>query len=812
MTQITDVIRDHVAKGLIPLKDQQIAYIPRLSDDQIEYSIQSYLRNGVRRRINPSNQLCLKLRYLKFMDITPRTFYEYRNNEWSMNTLVNNGIIHPFALFIDGRFIPWEMITLYIAEENNYFLMINAQNYDSYIPLIKDASYAQILELPDNVKYYSGYDMFYDTYFTFDEDGKYSRNDGIHKFYVPDNISTHVMHNYWYSGSPVVAMTVFANTSIKLSPDNMIVFKNSLFSTGTKSILKRAYENYAGDEGYKPYLDIVTSDKTLDPNPVVTFDSTLLSITNENNEDLEFIAFVNYKFTERADNVAKSTLSYLSPLVEDKFYGRETPQSFKDLEEEFDLTMDIHTKYDTNIANAIANIMSYDASIFNPVIKDRSNLVIEEHTGEWVLNHTNYDGILRIPRYASDTKNEYIFVLVNGEMYKYLRLGKYYAGDFNLPIQGIEPTDVVEFLRFQNANNVVFDTVIYENDGYKDYNPDYINDTMVLFSTETDLDYFDFPLPEDGGLQHFPVAYSLDEDESGKIKITLDNPFYYGKKLTVAYKNRYNHFSAVVTEDTTEIKFNLGKSFMYCNDYSKYAVFRNGRKLTSDNYRLTLPVRPTTPFTDFEIYITLPLYKDDRIDILYVPSMMHDDIIIPTIPTSGDIVVDKSKLGYNLSNDLYMIWVNGKKVPKSQIVNISSTRMRIITDQHTTDTLCITKYIPDIDNLAEAFAENEAMWDKVISQLTDEQIYALLGITGDTLTNTEPNIYTESVGVRSIMYELIRDKFLANSIVDPTEPFIYDYQDVDKSIIDGYDDGGNAILDVENANNTDNLDIERVWP
>ena len=252
---------------------------------------------------------------------------------------------------------------------------------------------------------------------------------------------------------------------------------------------------------------------------------------------------------------------------------------------------------------------------------------------------------------------------------------------------------------------------------------------------------------------------------------------------------------------------------MYCNQYSKYLVFYNGRRLGSDHYRLTLPVRTTTPFYKFDIYLSLPCREGDRLDVIYVPSMFKDICMIPSIPVSGDIVVDKSELGYNLSTDLYMVWVNGKKIPKEQVVDIDSTHMRIISDVQTTETVCITQYIPDIDVLIQPFRENEALWDQVTAKLTKEDIEKLLSINGIDINNVEESIYANAVNIRSIMFELIREQYIMNPRVDITGPFIYDYQDVDTTAIESRDEDGCAILPVNDSNRHDNLDnVERPWP
>ena len=426
------------------------------------------------------------------------------------------------------------------------------------------------------------------------------------------------------------------------------------------------------------------------------------------------------------------------------------------------------------------------------------------------MENLNEDGVLIIPRQHSSMIDEFILMLVNGILYKYYRLIKYRANQCIIPIQEIAYTDTVEFLRFQNVNNGVTNIIINEDDGFLNYSPDIINNNMILFSTETDIDIFQFPL---SGLQHFPVDYTLEIDDNGKIKINLTNSFYYGKPLNVAYRNRFQHFWFNLVETTDKYTVNLSDKFMYCNDYAKYLVFYNGRRLGSDHFRLTLPVRPTTPFSTFEIYLSLPVKTGDRLDIVYVPSLMHDTIMMPEVPVSGDIIVDKNVINYGLSTDLYMLWVNGKKIPASHIVDIDSTHIRIISDEASTETLCITKYIPDIDVLTSVFNENEALWDTITAQLSDSEIYSLLGINGVNLTNTETNVYDGAVDIKAIMYELIREQFVMNPRVDITGPFIYDYQDVDQTAIDGYDSGNNAILPVMDANRQDNLDnVTRPWP
>ena len=74
------------------------------------------------------------------------------------------------------------------------------------------------------------------------------------------------------------------------------------------------------------------------------------------------------------------------------------------------------------------------------------------------------------------------------------------------------------------------------------------------------------------------------------------------------------------------------------------------------------------------------------------------------------------------------------------------------------------------------------------------------------------------------MYEIIREHYISNETINIAEGFIYDYQDVDQSImlttidengdtVPVEDGDGNTILEVLDSDATDNLDnVSRPWP
>ena len=385
---------------------------------------------------------------------------------------------------------------------------------------------------------------------------------------------------------------------------------------------------------------------------------------------------------------------------------------------------------------------------------------------------------------------------------------RYYTSKVIIPIQNIGPEDTVEFLRFKNVNNMEKKVIVNANDGYIDYSEEYINENIAFFTTDYNGAVYEFP--EDGE-QHFEIPYTLQKNQYGMTKVILNDPYYYGKELTMTYKNRFKWETFIIEGlgDTDEYVLNLGGRFKYCNQYNRYLVFLNNTRLSSDHYRLVLPVRPTTPFSEFKIYLTIPVSNGDRLDILYTPALFQDIIVKDTIDTSGDIALDKSILDYGLSTDLYMIWINGKKIAQSNISDIDATHIRVTSNEQSTHTLCITKFIPSIEEIDKAFDENAALWDTITSTMTADEINKLLGIKTNTITDTEDNMYSGAADIRYVMNELIRDEFIANPSIDISGPFVYDYIDVDTTIVTDYDSCNNAMLETNDANHENNLIIDR---
>lgn len=900
MKNVIDTINRYKAKSADLLQSQQEAYIPRL-EDQIEHVAQSYTINNQRVVINQMYHVCFKLKYLKWGTAPKRTmdtYFDYKKKssttvddmsiyneyikmtglEYNMKELVNNKIIRPFMLFIDGVFIPWEIMYIHLSREHSYLTVktnMHKNNSGKYYyderfgNLIRNPRYAQIVSIPDYIGYTSDFSTLAEDkkptpdeiIFAFDFNGKYNIDKPEYVYYFKGartiyNTVTKTwaaetprmyLARYSADGIGVSAAPVLDNvTDVEMDKSNVFLFTNGLLTTGDISVLKIAKEieidleiniigtydsaddlesvvantgDYAkvGDAYYRyngyswKYMDFIRKtisgqdieeivvSEPIGTNPEIRFDSTLLTINNGENHNADnynICVFVNRKYDASVDNIVPFEAAPLSEVVDSINKGGDAPEWFEAANTPFQFKMDRTKTYEENVADAIRYMMQYNPAFFGTTVYNKSRLDVEEKNTEWIYAYMSDQGVLSIPRRHYDGDDECIVLLVNGEIYSYMSASSYIANEFIVPINGIESTDNIELWRFKGINNNTYDIVVDEADGFKNYSPSIINNDMVLFSPTPDVDYFDF---SGESLQQFPVEYSLETDADGKIKISLANSFYYDKPLTVAYKSRYVHYTYRPTQSMPDFAINLGNSFKYCHDMKRYNVFYNGRRIDPSKYRLVVPNSPTLPFVQFKLYMSIPVVPGDRVDVIYSPIQFEDIVIYPTIPTSGDLVIEKDIVDYILNPHLYMVWVNGKKIPNSSIAVIDSTHMRIMSNEKSVEYVAITKQIPSIEEIADAFHENESLWDSVTKQLSDEEIEQFFGIPAGSLSANESSIVANAVDNKQVMYELVREEYLNNFRVDTTEPFLYDYED--KTLV-----GEDGIINVADAGVDDNIE------
>lgn len=790
MSRITDLIVKLKSERPEAKLGQQLYAIPQKENDMIAgQSFYYYVGDRRRTAVNFQNEIGLHLNWLKFKRVTPLQYRNLQDSMTPMEELISRDYIYPFLLFINGRMIRWEYITIIVTQER-YDILISGMNQTIFDTYFKGAiKSAYVVMLPDGIEYKDGgFATSNKTLFAFDETG----------LLVKNGTARTVIDNY-DSDVSVIGVDVTTDPIFVFSEENqysyfsesVCVFNNGLYDgVNDISVLSSAIKVNGG--------------------------------TLSTGDSLHVRVFFNKDSTPSYNNISRVALNGIRTDVLNTLRGQAPPEYLNILSIPFDITMDKNKGYEENRSISLNKIAQYNPLFFNEYYMKQRQFATYEVNYDWIQSHLNEDGRLQIPRRFEDGSDYFIIMLVNGELYKYYQNHFYNAGWFICPVVDIEQGDIIELWYFKNARNFELTGTVSSDQEYLPLDTEnyYIDDNLRIFCKQAS-DTHGFVFPSDG-LQQFPVDYALEynSDHSG-FRVRFDDPFYYGKPLTFVSSDRFKYagFSIKLDPGKTDVDFykiNLGKRFEFCNEYDRFLVFYNGRRLMNDHYRLILPNRPTTPFVTCEIYLTIPLKENDRIDVFYLPHHFND-IYQSTddLDTTGLITIDKSSLPFVLDKHLFTFWLNGKKIPNSAIKNFDSNKVQIISDQKSLKTLRVTSMITDkaeYDELKTLFQTYDSYWDQILRLYTSSP-YKLLDISENiVLTNTEADYFVNAVEPNIIMRELLRDQYAGNLVVDTTGPFIYDYDDVDQSAIVGTDPAGNLLFDICDANLQNNLDVDRYSP
>ena len=777
--RVTDTIVRLKSESTYAKLDEHLYAIPQRADDLLVKQVFTYYASDRKPIIfNPATSFCIELDAVKFFPMLSRAYRNLQDSTTPIVDLIEYQKIYPFMLFVNGRFIPWENMKLIVYKEKYYFFVEFSQEEMNFCRMVRTVYTMNLIILPTHIVYSIGVPTDeYTLLFSFDGIGAYAEENWSHAIYYP--------------------------TDRLIIEKRYEVPNNHVFAFRQDAQYKYFNENFFfwdQTQLFCPYAQMQTIGGLVRTNypENVTLTTCISCVNSEQTPIIDNLNKVQY-------NAVSSDLPTLINGAEDK------PEWLTNLAIPFELSMSRDVDYATNRKNAIDYILNYRTDLFYELYEMELNFFTISVDYEWIMSHRDEDGYLNIPRRSDNGKDYYIIVFINGELYQYYKHHFYEANRFLCPVATIIETDVVELMFFKDADIFSFDTVVNQDDDYAPLSYKFFNDSTLIFCKETADTYFTFP---EEGDQHFPVPYSYDTDENGNRKIVFESDFYYGKTVTIAPNRTFRYYGFYVgEEDTAFYKVRLGTTFYNCYDYNRYMIFFNGRRLTNDQYRLTVPCRSTTPFFRFEIYLAVPLNYGDRLDVFYLPDTIRDLDITPSLTSNGILSVNKADLEYLLGSHLYTFWVNGKKLTINQMADFNSLNIVLTEDSKSLKHVKITKMGSAIDEIETEYQSLQELplWDKILGGHADP--YTLTGITPTTIDDAEADTYAGAVPIVSVMWELIREHYIGNAVVDVTTAFIYDYLDQDNTAFDGIDQAGNSIIDAMNAERTDNIDqIERYYP
>ena len=239
--------------------------------------------------------------------------------------------------------------------------------------------------------------------------------------------------------------------------------------------------------------------------------------------------------------------------------------------------------------------------------------------------------------------------------------------------------------------------------------------------------------------------------------------------------------------DKKSYRIALDKRFRYCDNQRQYILFINGRRMKQDSYLVSVP-KYTRPFYKMFLYTARFVGPEDRVELFYVPYEMTD-INIDNKPRcevreSGYLDYDKTDLDVPLSKDLYLFFINGKKIPPSDIIDIDSHTIRFTTNINTLKYPCVTPInVGDIKQVSDNLRDpsKTSKYDSLVQYIRNHsplgygELDKVFGYY-NKITDGEEDKTWANVAHIAILNELVRDFWVASGYNYQDQIFVYDYE------------------------------------
>jgi len=721
----------------LSLYDEQSSKSPRLVNLGLVYQ-KSYYLDGKEYVTYENNSIVFMVKELpldyKLKDIM------FKEN--MINAVLNKKCL-PFLLFIDGKFIKWSNIEIIHDTYYNYIKIYNIKNSNKYCERETIIIPNNNIQYIENAIEIGGLESFI-----------FNKN-GLPCYDINDNDTTVIN----IRDKNLIYRTSIVNTTDRIKID----LNNYNF------ILNRSNIFIFDKNGFKPYEEVKILPKNI--------------IKLQSNNSIMYKIFYNTNAL-----YAKDTITNIinNEYVVNKILKEVDTDYIYNLAKQFNFDYDKSMSRKDWLLKTIRYILSYNADLISDHIYKMSKIFCIKYKGSELLNlHPNSNHV-QMSRRFNECLETYIMVFKNGLLFEDHDKIEYKNKDFILPLNNINPDDIIDIYYFLDVDNDILklptdDLFIIPNVAIGPKNID----NMILFTDHPDN--MEYDIGYSPNIQ-YQINYTYTQISDGLYNIIPDNSTYSSNFKFVS-KKQFRYMSYIAKGDT--IKVPLTNDFIYCNDISKYIVFINGRKIASDDFRITIP-KNTRPFNKLVLYSNVVILKGSKIDIFYTSDKLQE-IEYKKEVKNQSIIVDMSKLSYSLNPKLYMFFLNGRKLDKEDLVFIDYNTIKINPKEqiNTTSNLSILQYIDSKDILKDLFDNNDHLTN-IISKLTNTEIDNIFNIDG-SLNDIEPEY--ETLSLRSIMYEIVKD-FWCKPYINQGTPFIYDY---DITNFYNYDEYDNIAIHVLNA-------------
>lgn len=723
---------------------------------------------------------------------------ELRNTVFqdTLDHLVEQDKVWPFILFVEGVAIPWSKITI-IHDYDYSYLRIDGLKRDSQ-PFV-----AKMVVFPIASKYIR-YGEDSNVLLNHDRKGFYFGLNGRRledTDFVKIGMRLEILDPNIYYKEINLFETPYQMMELEDLPtgyiptiDNIITFNDTgLFNeAGTE---KKVSDIYNGTFGIFKVLQTTTPIKwaicMYNTKHANTQQSSLINREDVDKDLVKSIITANKNNTSSTD-----WNTIIAPLI----------KPF-DFDHSRDLT------YDKNLEDATKYITQYDFNLWKDVFMQESNVKSIQYEGNDFKALADTDGYVHLSRRYGDTIETSIMMFVNNRLYQYMIDVVYTTNTINIPIFGILDGDHVEILMFTICNNKILEltvpnakTDIYLHDEYN------LDDCYLMSDYCPDSAYEVPDSAEDR--KNYIVDFTYGKIKDNHYYIQFTNTEYYGRKLKLVPKRQFRYYR--FKQKDNQYKVILPTQFNYCHNPDQYMIFINGKKIDKTEYTITF-MNKYRPFDKLVLYFSTILDKGDYIDIFYIPEVFVEKYKQSTIPKSGMLALTDTSTDanypttYPLSKDTSLVFINGLKVNPLDIKDIDLNTLLINMDKYNRDengniiidgtgkqsvnkhyvdsvnNVTIMEYIVGDNSVAQYLVKNgksvSDSWKVFITNLlakyatSDKPYNGLQKIFGaiNELETPAADYKDSFASLKSILYDVIIDFYLARNDVTTGDKFVYDF-------------------------------------
>ena len=689
--------------------------------------------------------------------------------------LVSKQIMFPVLFFLDGKLQKWTDV--YIVPENNittYVIINNNYTTDKKLPLdtvfipltdilyMEKPTYEEIVEIKNK----SSFTL------CFDKEGKI--------IFDNEDTSVYTIIGFYESHR----LEVDTNTDMR-TLNNIDYYLVDRTKLDNEYIGNRA--NLAFDNNNKFIGDI-------DNNLQFIGDNAYRLNTKLNKKDIKAIFTFIYKgSTGFKTDMKKRIGSDNSDLIVK--YNSTTGKEIK----QFNLELDdkkwdwLHTKSEENIRKAVKSILQYDQSILKSAYLKKSKVVSETYTVEDFLNRFAIDniGTCSIPRMRKGLLNNSLMMFIDGKLFSYDRFITDKSNNIKVSLGKYtnKLTSEVDLVFFTDTENSVYTYNIHSDNTEviipEDINPNYLEIYAKVDSPHNYRYDFEYDITPNE-FTYIPIKFTMEKCYQNVYKIKFENGYFYGRDVIFTSRRQFRH-KHVVWQNSPDYRIYLDAEFNYLSNDDAFMIFINGRKINRENFIVTIPSE-LRPFDRSILEITTFLDKGDDIDIFYLPDNIKT-INLKDNTQYGPLAMVSDKIIYNLSKDLQFFFVNGRKIARDHIEDISANHV-VIDKAYSNYDLDIVYYIDGFDIINETYNElenkEEYMYTimKDLYKSLDPNTYSneteLLNQLGEKmldnnyiLKNIEENYQKYHASILSLMNNIIME-YYADYGIETNKAFVFD--------------------------------------